>query len=129
MRKTWIVAAGIGGFVGVAGGALGDHAYLDDAHAAALVATACRYLMFHALALLGLDGIARPAEAMASGGRLLATAGWLFLAGMVLFSGSLLVLAASGIGAVAMLTPFGGASLLLGWIALAVYGIRRAGPG
>ena len=52
-------------------------------------------------------------------------AGWLMLAGIVLFSGSLYVLALSGMRWLGALTPFGGACFILGWLALA-YAVLRA---
>ena len=47
-------------------------------------------------------------------------AGWLFLVGMVLFSGSLYALALSGVRALGAITPFGGTAFIAGWIALAI---------
>jgi uncharacterized membrane protein YgdD (TMEM256/DUF423 family) len=76
--------------------------------------TGVRYQMYHALALL--------AAAWASGrwaaSRLPAAAGWLFLAGIVLFSGSLYALAITGVRWLGAITPFGGVALAGGWFCL-----------
>ena len=71
--------------------------------------------MTHALALLVLPVIARGAARPG----LARAAGWLFVAGTVLFSGSLYVLALSGLRVAGAVTPLGGACLALGWLALA----------
>jgi uncharacterized membrane protein YgdD (TMEM256/DUF423 family) len=73
-----------------------------------------RYQMYHALALLGLAGVA----ARLPGGAV-AAAGWLFVAGTVLFSGSLYALSLTGQRWLGAVTPLGGAAFLAGWAALA----------
>jgi uncharacterized membrane protein YgdD (TMEM256/DUF423 family) len=55
----------------------------------------------------------------------LRAAAWAFLAGIVLFSGSLYLMALTDLRAIAWVTPIGGLSFLLGWAALAVHGVRR----
>jgi uncharacterized membrane protein YgdD (TMEM256/DUF423 family) len=103
--------------VGVAAGAFGAHA-LRARLAPDLLAvfeTAARYQMYHALALL--------AVAWAGGrwpGPLLAWAGWLFVAGTLLFSGSLYALALSGVRWLGAITPLGGVCFLAGWLCLAL---------
>jgi uncharacterized membrane protein YgdD (TMEM256/DUF423 family) len=91
------------------------------------LATAERYQMAHALAL-GLVAIlvARPQAGAA--GRWLTAASAAFAAGLVLFSGSLYVLALTGWRPVAALTPIGGLALMAGWLALGCGGatLRRA---
>jgi len=52
-------------------------------------------------------------------------AGWSFAVGIVLFSGSLFALAAGGARWVGWVTPFGGVALIVGWVALAILGLRR----
>jgi uncharacterized membrane protein YgdD (TMEM256/DUF423 family) len=107
----------------VAAGAFAAHAL--RAHLApeplAVFETGARYQMYHALALL--------AVAWAAGrwrSRALRAAGWLFVAGTVLFSGSLYALALTGIGALGALTPVGGVAFLAGWGCLAAAAWRRA---
>ena len=70
--------------------------------------------MYHALALLAVAwACARWPSAWAS------AAGWLFMTGTVLFSGSLYLLAFTGVRALGAITPFGGLAFILGWLALA----------
>ncbi len=74
-----------------------------------------QYHFWHALALL-----ATPQLAGAWG----KTAGWLFIAGVLVFSGSLYALALGAPRALGMVTPLGGVALILGWLAFAVAAIR-----
>lgn len=76
--------------------------------------TGARYHMYHALALLAVAwAVTRwPGTAVTA-------AGWLFVAGTVLFSGSLYLLAVTGVRALGAITPIGGFAFILGWLALA----------
>lgn len=78
--------------------------------------TGVRYHLYHALALLATALIAGRLEQS----RLPAAAGWLFLAGIGLFSGSLYLLATTGTRTFGAITPVGGLAFLLGWICLAI---------
>lgn len=118
--ERWIAGSGaVLALTAVALGAFAAHALEGRVEAAGLrtFETGVRYQMYHALALLWLSWAV---------GRWPATgpAGWLFLAGVVLFSGSLYVLSLSGVRWVGMITPLGGLSLLGGW-AVVVIGIWR----
>jgi uncharacterized membrane protein YgdD (TMEM256/DUF423 family) len=76
--------------------------------------TGARYHMYHALALLAVAwACGRWPSAWAS------AAGWLFVVGTVLFSGSLYLLSVTGVRALGAITPFGGLAFILGWVALA----------
>jgi uncharacterized membrane protein YgdD (TMEM256/DUF423 family) len=116
--RIWILAASINGLLAVAAGAAASHLFAADAHRIALMSTGAQYAMYHALALLALAALAAASERAAD--RFLAIAAWLFIAGTVLFSGSLYLLALTGAGALARLTPFGGVAFLLGWLSLGV---------
>jgi uncharacterized membrane protein YgdD (TMEM256/DUF423 family) len=86
----------------------------------AIFETAVRYQMYHALALLAVAlAVGRLGDAP-----LLMLAGWLFVVGMILFSGSLYVLALSGVKGFGAVAPVGGLALLLGWGALVMMGLR-----
>lgn len=107
--------------LGVAAGAFGAHALRDRLEPPALQAfeTAVRYQIYHALVLLMLGRlVSRHRD------QLLSTAAGLFIAGVMLFSGSLYALSLSGIRAFGAVTPFGGVALLAGWALLAVAGPR-----
>lgn len=124
MRRFLAASGAISGGVGVAAGAFGAHALRArlEPGLLAVFETGARYQMYHALALLAaawLAGAGAPAQA--------AWAGRLFIAGTVLFSGSLYVLALTGISAFGVITPLGGVAFIAGWAALAL-GAMRLGP-
>jgi uncharacterized membrane protein YgdD (TMEM256/DUF423 family) len=120
MSRILLIAA-VSGFLTVAIGAFAAHGLRDalDAQQMAWVETGVRYQAWHSLALLALAVLAalRP-------GRLLFASAGAFTIGILLFSGSLYALALSGERAVALVTPFGGALFLIGWVLLAVYAWR-----
>jgi uncharacterized membrane protein YgdD (TMEM256/DUF423 family) len=123
---AWLAAAGANGLIAVAMGAFAAHGLRATLEPAALawVETAARYQLWHALALLG-AGLLLSQPGLARHRRLIEAAAWLFLAGIVLFAGSLYLLALTGLRAVAWITPFGGLALIAGWAALVVLGVRR----
>ena len=86
----------------------------------AVYQTGAQYHIFHALGLL-LVGVLASHRPRA----LVTWAGWLLFAGIVLFSGSLYVLAISGERWLGMITPFGGTAFIAGWVLLAVASLRR----
>jgi uncharacterized membrane protein YgdD (TMEM256/DUF423 family) len=115
MERLWFGLGAALALLAVVSGAFGAHA-LEDRLASDdldLWQTAARYHMYHALALLA---VASAAERW--GGNLTAAAGWLFLAGVVLFSGSLYLLSLTGARVLGAVTPFGGLCFILGWAAL-----------
>jgi uncharacterized membrane protein YgdD (TMEM256/DUF423 family) len=101
----------------VAMGAFGAHALKDvfGTYEVIIWKKAVFYETFHALALLVL-----PALKDIVPQRKLFVSGYLFLAGIILFSGSLYILALTGIRLLGILTPMGGTAFLLGWTWLAV---------
>ncbi|MFT3808962.1 MAG: DUF423 domain-containing protein [Micropepsaceae bacterium] len=119
-----LILAGIAGFTGVAMGAFGAHALRDHLtpEAAAIYQTGTLYHLIHAVALLGAALLARE-EASA---RLALWAGYAFAIGIVIFSGSLYVLAISGIKWLGAITPIGGVAFLAGWILIVATGWRPA---
>jgi uncharacterized membrane protein YgdD (TMEM256/DUF423 family) len=115
-RSFFRAVGALSGFVGVAAGAFAAHALKARLSADLLQVfeTGARYQMYHAFALLaagwaGGDGECRPAR----------WAGICFLLGTVLFSGSLYLLALTGIPRFGLVTPFGGVLFLAGWLFLA----------
>lgn len=114
---TYGVLGALSGLIAVLAGAFGAHALRArlDAPMIQLFETAARYQMFHALALVAV-WLAQARAARTP----LAFAGGLFIAGTVLFSGSLYTLALTGVRAWGAVAPFGGMCLILGWLALAV---------
>lgn len=118
--NIWLIVAAANGFVAVLAGAFAAHGFarVVDAHALSTFETGARYQMYHALAM----GLA--ALAAQNGAARIACA--LFLAGIVLFSGSLYLLALTGIRGFGFVTPVGGTAFLAGWIALAIAAARPA---
>ena len=120
MDRTFFRLGAFSALVAVAAGAFGAHA-LRSRLAPDLLAvfeTAARYQMYHALALLA---VAWAADRWP--GQSVRWAGWLFAIGTVLFSGSLYLLALSGVRWLGAVTPLGGAALLAGWACLGL-GVR-----
>lgn len=112
----WAGVAGLFGFLGVAGGAFAAHALKARLSPEALdwLHLASSYWLFHAPVLLGLSLLlARRAS------RYFAVAAWGLTLGGLLFSGSLALMALTGLRALAFVTPVGGTLLLLGWAGLA----------
>lgn len=119
--NIWVFLAGINGFIAVAASALADHAFAAGMNEAgrALYMQGADYQMSHALALLGVGVLAN----FANGGsaRWLKYSGGAFVLGILLFSGSLYWLGIHGLGSLgpfSLATPFGGFSLLSGWVLL-----------
>jgi uncharacterized membrane protein YgdD (TMEM256/DUF423 family) len=103
-------------------GAFGAHALKAKLSAPdlAIFETGVRYQMYHALALLAVAWAAARWE-----GPLTNAAGWLFLAGVILFSGSLYALVLTGHRWLGAVTPFGGLAFLAGWALLAWTAFRN----
>ena len=117
MDKAFALAGAGSAFVAVAAGAFGAHA-LRTRLAPDLLAvfeTGARYQMYHALALFAVAWAASRWP-----GTPVRAAGWCFIGGTVLFSGSLYLLALTNTRWLGAITPFGGLLFLAGWIALAI---------
>lgn len=115
-RVFFILGSGLA-FIGVALGAFAAHGLKArlPAELLAIFETGVRYQMYHALALLGVAwACTRWPGAAAS------ASGWLFVAGTLLFSGSLYLLALTGVRWLGAIAPFGGLAFLAGWVCLAV---------
>src|SRR5204863_4520976 len=116
MDRTFLLIGAIFGFLGGAFGAFGAHALRSrlSPEMLAVFETGVRYQMYHTFAIL----IVAAAIGRLGPVPLLAAAGWIFTAGILLFSGSLYVLALSGIGTFGAITPIGGLLFLAGWALL-----------
>ena len=122
MNTLFLILAGIFGGLGVAFGAFGAHALRDRRSEDKLETfeTGVRYQMYHALALL----LAALAATAGPGSIWIRLAGWLFVAGMLVFSGSLYLLAIRGKRWFGAITPFGGLAFIAGWGCLAVFALN-----
>ena len=118
-KQPRLVAAGaINGALAVAAGAFAAHALRGSVgeHALAVFETGARYHMYHALAMVLAGAIGARSSA------------WIFQLGIVLFSGSLYLLAAADVHAMVFVTPFGGAAFIAGWICLAICAFKAKAP-
>jgi uncharacterized membrane protein YgdD (TMEM256/DUF423 family) len=112
MVKFWLISAAISGLLSVGLGAFGAHSLKNilDEYGKSVYEKAVLYQMFHTLALF-LVGILCHLFKGAS----FSLSGWGFLIGMLLFSGSLYVMALTGIKWLGAITPIGGVAFLFGW--------------
>ena len=112
MLKFWLISGAISGFLSVGLGAFGAHSLKNilDEYGKSIYEKAVLYQMFHTLALF-LVGILYPLFKETY----FFLAGWGFLIGIVLFSGSLYVLAITNMKWLGVITPFGGVAFLFGW--------------
>ncbi len=116
MPNLFLALAGLSGFLGVGIGAFGAHALKDKLtpELAATFQTGVQYHLIHTLALFGV-GLLVMVMPQATLPR---TSGYLFLAGIFLFSGSLYTLAISGVRWLGAITPLGGLCFLAAWALL-----------
>lgn len=121
--RASIVAAALTGAAAVVLGAFGAHALRAslDAQSLATWHTAVDYQFWHALALLAAGVLARTRVSTA-----LRVAAVAFAAGMVLFCGSLYLLALGAPRGFGAITPLGGVAFIVGWLALALHAWRSA---
>jgi len=112
MCRALVATGGALGFLGVALGAFGAHALKERITAEHLVTyqVGVQYHLIHALAILFVAIVADKLNTR--------TVGWLWVAGIVLFSGSLYALALTGIRVLGAITPLGGVCFLTGWALL-----------
>ena len=114
MNRVLVAAGSINAAIAVAAGAFAAHGLRGKLEPRALEVfeTGARYHMYHALAMVlcGLLAATRP--------------GWIFQAGIALFSGSLYALALTDVKVLGAITPLGGVAFLAGWIWLAVTALR-----
>jgi uncharacterized membrane protein YgdD (TMEM256/DUF423 family) len=121
--SAWLFLGSILGACGVALGAFGAHALKTRVDPAMLAVfdTAVRYHLTHALALLAVAWASERWPGASS-----TAAGWLFTAGIVIFSGSLYVMVLTGARWLGAVTPIGGLALIAGWCVLALAALRHA---
>lgn len=118
MTRNFIIMAAVFGFLGVGAGAFGTHALRATLEASGrydTYQTAVQYHLLHALVLVAAAWVAERYP-----GRWSTLAGWLLTAGILLFSGSLYILAIGNLSFMGAIAPLGGVCLLLGWLALGI---------
>lgn len=121
MDRIFFALGAILAFIGVGLGAMGAHALSGrlGPDRLAIYEVGVRYQMYHALALLAVAWAVTRFPGAAAG-----WAGWLFVAGIVVFSGSLYLLAFGAPRWFGAITPIGGLAFLAGWLLLALAALR-----
>lgn len=115
--RIWLVIGAICGLLAVIMGAIGAHALQDmEPRALGGFKTAAQFHMYHALAIMLAALVTRFSPVWAT------RAAWTFLAGIILFSGSLYLWAFTGLHVLGFTTPLGGLAFMIGWGLLAVAG-------
>ena len=119
-KHPFILIAAIFGFLGVASGAFGAHALKKvlEPDLLSVFETGSRYCLHHAMVLL-----ATALYLKNNANRWLIRACWSFTIGTTIFSGTLWVLAISGMRWLGAITPLGGTALLIGWGCLGMFAI------
>jgi uncharacterized membrane protein YgdD (TMEM256/DUF423 family) len=117
MDRLFLIIGALSGAISVGAGAFGAHALRSrlEARLFEVFETGAQYQMYHALALLAVAWVASRWPST-----LVNASGWLFLAGTILFSGSLYAMALSGVRALGAITPLGGVCFIAGWVSRAV---------
>lgn len=121
MSRLWLAIAGLGGLASIIAGTIAAH-LADDPKVVELLHTGALYGMVHAAALVAVIALAQGREPRRGAAFI---AAWSFALGIVLFSGSLFALAATGARWLGWVTPFGGTALIIGWATLASLALRR----
>lgn len=123
MERIFMTLASLLGGLAVALGAFGAHALRDrlDERMLANFETGVRYHFYHALALVAVVVVIKlwPTSTLAT------YAGWLFLVGILIFSGSLYLMALTGARWLGAITPIGGVAFIAGWLCLALVAWRN----
>ena len=121
MERLFLVLGAASAALAVAAGAFGAHGLRARLapEMLAVFETGARYHMYHAL---GLIAVAWAASRWPGSGAV--AAGWCFVVGTILFSGSLYVLSTTGLRWLGAITPFGGLAFIAGWILLAFAAAR-----
>lgn len=119
--RVFILIGSLAASISVLAGAFGAHGLAEVlGDRAQVYETAARYHMYHALAIVFVGLLHRWYA-----GRALRAAGWLFLAGVLVFSGSLYALSITGYTGWGAITPIGGVFFVVAWVLLGV-GVWRA---
>ncbi|MEB3829587.1 DUF423 domain-containing protein [Phormidium sp. CCY1219] len=124
MTRIFILISGVFGGLSVAAGAFASHALKAQlsAYYLAIFETGARYQMYHALALLLVALLLDRTETTAAASPALVAAGFSYIIGVAIFSGSLYALSLTGIKWLGAITPLGGSALIIGWGCLALAG-------
>lgn len=122
MARLFLLLAAFSGFTSVALGAFAAHGLRHQLspESLAVFQTGVQYQQLHTLVLLAVASLLQR-----QAGRLLTLSGGFFVAGMLLFSGSLYALTLTGFGKLGIITPLGGVAFMLGWLLLGIFVWRQ----
>lgn len=122
--KIFILLGSIFALLSVAAGAFGAHALQDQVEPRMLEVweTAARYQMYHALALFAAAWLYEQTEATTA-----LVGGWSFVAGILVFSGSLYLLVFTGARGLGAITPIGGLAMMIGWFCCMLTALKLGG--
>jgi uncharacterized membrane protein YgdD (TMEM256/DUF423 family) len=124
MHKRFLLSSALAAFLAVALGAFAAHSLRSrlNEHMMDVFQTGVRYHFFHALGLALIAVLAKQYP----DSKKLCWSGWLMLAGILVFSGSLYLLSLSGLTWLGMITPLGGLAFMVAWLLLAVFAYSDA---
>jgi uncharacterized membrane protein YgdD (TMEM256/DUF423 family) len=123
MRSGFLFLGAISALIGVGMGAFGAHGLKSVLTPELLMVyqTGVSYQMWHALGLIGIALM----RLQVPGSRLLNWAGCLMFIGILLFSGSLYLLALLNLKWLGMITPIGGSTFLMAWLLIAIFAAKK----
>ena len=123
MKPVFLLLGALSALIGVGIGAFGAHGLkaVTSPELLTVYQTGATYQMYHALGLIGIALIRQQATAS----KLLHWAGWLMFAGIVLFSGSLYLLALLNLKWLGMITPIGGVCFLTAWLLIIIFAAKQ----
>ncbi|RCR70479.1 DUF423 domain-containing protein [Larkinella punicea] len=127
MHKIFLQSGAILGFLGVALGAFGAHAFramLELSKRSDTFETAVKYQFYHALALVAIGILLQLPATTAVSAKYYSWAGYAFLFGVLIFSGSLYAICFTGITKFGAIAPIGGLLMLAGWAMLLIGGLK-----
>ncbi len=121
IAKLFLSIGAVSGALGVMLGAFGAHALKEKLSEKMLAnwMTGVEYHFYHTFAILAVGLLALHVES-----RPLTASGWSFMIGIAVFSGSLYVMALTGVTRLGAVTPIGGLAFIIGWILLAAAALR-----
>lgn len=120
--KVFLILGALNALLSIALGAFGAHG-LEGKLSERMMEVYRKAVQYHMMHSLGLIFVALLTERLA-GTSLIQWAGWIMLAGIIIFSGSLYVLAMTGISALGAITPLGGIAFLISWFLIILAAVK-----
>ncbi len=123
MKSVFLLLASLSAMTGVGLGAFGAHGLKNVLSPELLTVyqTGVTYQMWHALGLMGISLVHQQSPES----KLINWAGWLMFIGIILFSGSLYLLAILDLKWIGIITPIGGVSFIMAWVLIAIFATKK----